>query len=71
MGSKAQIYEIMCQLAAKGFGILLISSELPEVINMCDNVVVMREGRVSTIIPRAEATQENVLTAAMPLEKRA
>lgn len=71
VGSKAQIYEIMCQLAAKGFGILLISSELPEVINMCDNVVVMREGRVSTIIPRAEATQENVLTAAMPLEKRA
>ncbi len=69
VGSKAQIYEIMCQLAKDGFGILMISSELPEVINMSDNIVVMREGRVSTIIPKDQATQENVLTAAMPLDK--
>ena len=71
VGSKAQIYEIMCELAEKGYGILLISSELPEVINMADNIVVMREGRVSTIIPHREATQENVLAAGMPLEKKA
>ncbi|NLD59541.1 MAG: sugar ABC transporter ATP-binding protein [Clostridiales bacterium] len=71
VGSKAQMYEIMCELAAKGFGILLISSELPEVINMADNIIVMREGRVSTVIPRAEATQENVLSAGMPVEKMA
>ena len=71
VGSKAQIYEIMCDLAAKGYGILLISSELPEVINMADNIVVMREGRVSTVIPHGEATQENVLAAGMPLEKKA
>ncbi|MDL2206658.1 sugar ABC transporter ATP-binding protein [Eubacteriales bacterium OttesenSCG-928-N13] len=71
VGSKAQIYEIMCDLAKQGFAILMISSELPEVINMSDNIVVMREGRVSTIIPKAEATQENVLTAAMPLNKQA
>jgi len=71
VGSKAQIYEIMCELAAKGFGILMISSELPEVINMADNIVVMREGRVSTVIPKAEATQENVLAAGMPIEKKA
>jgi len=71
VGSKAQIYEIMCDLAAQGFGILMISSELPEVINMADNIVVMREGRVSTIIPKADATQENVLAAGMPIEKKA
>ena len=71
VGSKAQIYEIMCELAAKGFGILMISSELPEVINMADNIVVMREGRVSTVIPKAQATQENVLAAGMPIEKKA
>ena len=69
VGSKAQIYEVMCDLAAQGYGLLMISSELPEVINMCDRIVVMREGRVSTIIPKAEATQENVLAAALPMGK--
>jgi rhamnose transport system ATP-binding protein len=71
VGSKSQMYEIMCDLTDKGYGILLISSELPEVVNMADNIVVMREGRVSAIIPRDEATQESVLGAGMPLEKRA
>ena len=71
VGSKAQIYEIMRNLTEQGFGILMISSELPEVINMSDNIVVMREGRVSTIIPASEATQESVLSAGMPLEKQA
>lgn len=71
VGSKSQMYEIMCDLTDKGYGILLISSELPEVINMADNIVVMREGRVSTVIARTDATQENVLQAGMPLEKRA
>ncbi|MBQ4156995.1 MAG: sugar ABC transporter ATP-binding protein [Clostridia bacterium] len=69
VGSKAQIYEIMRDLTEKGYGILMISSELPEVINMSHNIVVIREGRVSCIIPQAEATQENVLAAGMPLEK--
>ena len=69
VGSKAQIYEVMCDLAAQGFGILMISSELPEVINLCDRIVVMREGRVSATISRREATQETVLAAALPMEK--
>lgn len=71
VGSKAQIYEIMCELAAQGYGILMISSELPEVVNMSDNIVVMREGRVSCVIPHGDATQENVLSAGMPIEKQA
>ena len=69
VGSKAQIYEVMCELAAQGYGILMISSELPEVVNMCDRIVVMREGRVSATIPKQEATQETVLAAALPTEK--
>jgi rhamnose transport system ATP-binding protein len=71
VGSKAQIYQIMCDLAGQGFGILMVSSELPEVVSMADRVVVMREGRISGIIPREEATQESVLTAAIPLERHA
>jgi len=71
VGSKAQIYQIMCDLAGQGFGILMVSSELPEVVSMADRIIIMREGRVSAVIPRAEATQESVLTAAMPLGKRA
>ena len=69
VGSKAQIYEVMCELTAQGYGILMVSSELPEVINMCDRIVVMREGRVAQTISKQEATQENVLAAALPAEK--
>ena len=71
VGSKAQIYELMVELAQQGMGILMISSELPEVINMSDRIAVMREGRISTVIPQSEATQENVLSAGMPIEKKA
>jgi len=69
VGSKAAIYQIMCDLAGQGFGILMVSSEMPEVINMCDRILVMREGRLSSEIARADATQEGILMAAMPLDK--
>jgi len=71
VGSKSQIYQFLCDLAGQGFGILVISSEMLEVINISDNILVMREGRLADEIPRAEVTQERILTAAMPLEKRA
>ena len=67
VGSKAAIYEIMCDLAAQGFGILMISSELPEVINMCDSILVMRQRRIAARFEYGDATQEGILTAAMPL----
>ena len=70
VGSKAAIYQIMCALAEKGFGILLVSSEMPEVINMCDRAVVMRQGRVSAIIDKADYTPEGILLAGMPLGKQ-
>jgi len=65
VGAKAEIYELMNQLAAEGMAILMISSELPEVINMSDRVVVMREGRVSRILERDELSQEEIMRYAV------
>ncbi len=64
VGTKAEVHRLLSDLAGQGIGILMISSELPEVLGMADRVVVMCEGRVSTILDRAEATPENVMHAA-------
>lgn len=50
VGAKADIYELMNRLAPEGLGIIMISSELPEIINMSDRVVVMAEGHIETIL---------------------
>lgn len=60
VGAKREIYQIMNELAARGVAILMISSELPEVLGMADRIVVMRDGRVAGALGRAEATQEKV-----------
>lgn len=66
VGAKAQIYEIMSELARQGYGIIMISSELPEVLGMADTVLVMKEGRVSEVFENtSELTQEKILQAAM------
>jgi ABC-type sugar transport system ATPase subunit len=54
----------MSQLAAQGMAILMISSELPEILGMSDRIVVMREGRVTGHFSREEATQEKIMLAA-------
>lgn len=69
VGSKAAIYEIMSELMLRGIGILMISSEMPEVINMADRIYVMREGRVSAEFDAEGITQSRILEAAMPLKK--
>ncbi len=69
VGSKAQIYEIMSDLASKGLGILMISSELPEVINMSDRLYVMSEGHVTAEFDTEGLSQDTVLAAAMPKGK--
>lgn len=71
VGSKAAIYEIMSDLAGRGIGILMISSEMPEVLNMSDRIYVMREGRVSAEFEAKGLTQNRILEAAMPLAKEA
>jgi rhamnose transport system ATP-binding protein len=65
VGAKAEIHRLMCQLAAEGVAILMISSELPEVLGMSDRVLVMREGRLVAEFDRAGATSEAVGAAMM------
>ncbi len=64
IGAKKEIYTIINQLAAKGVAIIMVSSELPEVLGMSDRVMVVREGVVRGIINKEEANQENVMTLA-------
>jgi len=61
VGSKSEIYQIMADLATQGVGILMISSELPEVLGMSDRIMVMREGRIAKELTRAEANEEVVM----------
>lgn len=65
VGAKSAIYEIISDLASQGYGVIMISSEMPEVIGMSDRVVVMREGRVTASLDGATVTQEAILEAAM------
>jgi rhamnose transport system ATP-binding protein len=65
VGAKAEIHRLMCELAAQGLAILMISSELPEVLGMSDRVLVMREGRLVAEFSRAEASPEAVGAAMM------
>ena len=65
VGAKAEVHHMVNDLAAEGLGIILISSDLPEVLAMSDRILVMREGRQMGIFDREEATQEKVMTAAM------
>jgi len=65
VGAKAEVYALMNGLAAEGKGILLITSELPELLAMSDRLIVMHRGRITAHLSRAEATQESVMAAAM------
>ena len=64
VGAKSEIYKLMNQLAGEGKSIIMISSELPELLRMSDRVVVMCEGRVTGELDIAEATQERIMTYA-------
>lgn len=61
IAAKAEIYAILNQLAASGVGIVMVSSELPEVLGMCDRILVMRDGRVVKELMRSEADEETIL----------
>ncbi len=65
VGAKSEIHALMGDLAAQGMAILMISSELPEVLGMSDRVGVLHRGRLAGILSRAEATQERVLALAL------
>ena len=71
VGAKAEIHRLMSQLAQQGLAILMISSELPEIMGMSDRILVMREGRIAAEFLRNDATQENIATAMMSSTKTA
>ena len=64
VGGKAEIYHIINQLAAAGVAIVMVSSELPEVMAMSDRILVIHEGRQTGLFDAAGATQETIMAAA-------
>jgi ABC-type sugar transport system ATPase subunit len=64
IGARAEIYGLLRESAAKGIGVLLISSDLTEVLGMSDRIAVMREGRIVGEFPRGEATEERIIASA-------
>ena len=64
IGAKVEVHRIISELAASGLGIILISSDLPEVLAMSDRILVLHEGRVTAEIPHDRATEERVMFAA-------
>jgi rhamnose transport system ATP-binding protein len=65
IGSKSEIHQIMVDLAERGMAILMISSELPEILGMSDRIAVMHAGTIAGLLSRAEATQEKILALAL------
>jgi len=65
VGAKAEIHRMIVDLADGGVAVVVISSELPEVLHLCDRILVMHEGRLTADIPRGEATEETVMRAAV------
>ena len=74
VGAKSEIHQLLRDLAASGIGIIMISSELPEVLAVCDRILVMRRGRIAAEFAREDATQERIMNAAIldrPLKESA
>ncbi|MCC7262332.1 MAG: sugar ABC transporter ATP-binding protein, partial [Candidatus Latescibacteria bacterium] len=65
VGARAEIYRLLDQLAGQGLGLVVISSELPELLGLCDRVYVMKAGRITGSLLRAEASQERLLAMAL------
>jgi rhamnose transport system ATP-binding protein len=64
VGSKAAVHEFMVELAGQGLAVILVSSELPEILGMADRIIVMHEGHIARTFARADATPENIVAAA-------
>ena len=68
VGAKSEIYTIIQDLARSGVCVIVVSSELPEVLGVSDRIAVMRQGKLAAILDRADATEEKLLKLALPLE---
>lgn len=71
VGTKAEVHRIISTLASEGVAVVMISSELPEVLGMADRVLVMREGRIVSELSRSEADEEKIMFAATGSEAAA
>ncbi|MFN8006249.1 MAG: sugar ABC transporter ATP-binding protein [Terriglobia bacterium] len=71
VGAKSEIYQLLCRLVAQGIAILLISSELPEVLRMCNRILVMHEGEITGELKQEEADQEKIMALAMGIQQPA
>ena len=65
VGAKAEIYKLLCKLAAEGKAIIMISSDMPELLGVCDRILVMHDGRITGELPIGEATQSRILELAI------
>ena len=63
IGSKSEIYTLMRKLADEGKGVLVVSSELPELLAVCDTIAVFREGKIVQTFPHKDATEEKIIMA--------
>ena len=70
MGAKYDIYCLMNQMVDQGKSVVMISSEMPELLGMCDRIYVMNEGRMVAEMPAAEATQEKIMAAILQSDKK-
>jgi ABC-type sugar transport system ATPase subunit len=68
VGSKSEIYQLMDDLTKQGAGVIMISSELPEVLGMSDRIMVMRQGTIAKELPRAQASEEEIMKYAVGSE---
>ena len=66
VGAKAEIYQLLDELARGGLAVVLLSSEMPEILGLCDRIYVMSQGRIAAEYGRAEATPEKLLASALP-----
>ena len=70
VGAKKEIYELMNQFKSDGLGILMVSSEIPELLGVCDRIMVMKDGSISGILEREDATQEKIMRLAIGVGER-
>ena len=62
VGTKAEIYKLIGELSKQGLALVLISSEMPEILGLCRRILVMRQGKIVAEMSREEATEEKILT---------
>jgi ABC-type sugar transport system ATPase subunit len=70
VGAKSEIYDLIRKIASEGTGVILISSELPEVLTLSDRIIVMYQGRITGELTQEEATEEKIMHLLAGLTKR-